>query len=118
RLARDEEAAPVECQLRDPRRGRLEARLARVGVDQRLRQQAGAASARLAVGPVDRGEDLAAPLALADERAKHALALWRRDADEVAVGDATRLGVERVDLDHRLAPVLRQLRRETRAGHR
>src|SRR3546814_2714620 len=81
--AQDEETAPLGRDLLDAGRGGFEAGLARMRIDQRTREQAGAAAARHLVGPVDRREDLAGALAFAQADAEDAVALRRLDAGKV-----------------------------------
>src|SRR3546814_6235692 len=116
--AQDEETAPLGRDLLDAGRGGFEAGLARMRIDQRTREQAGAAAARHLVGPVDRREDLAGALAFAQADAEDAVALRRLDAGKVAVVDAQRLGILRMAFALLLLPMPREFRRPAVAADR
>src|SRR3546814_4506032 len=80
----EQEASPFGRDGGDRRRGALEPRLPRYGVDERAREKPGAAAARRAVGPVDGHEQLSGTLTGVEGDAVEAVALRRLDAREPA----------------------------------
>src|SRR3546814_5593585 len=84
----EQEASPFGRDGGDRRRGALEPRLPRYGVDERAREKPGAAAARRAVGPVDGHEQLSGTLTGVEGDVVEAVALRRLDAREPAVGEA------------------------------
>src|SRR3546814_20258065 len=84
----EQEASPFGRDGGDRRRGALEPRLPRYGVDERAREKPGAAAARRAVGPGDGHEQLSGTLTAVDGDAVEAVALRRLDAREPPVGEA------------------------------
>src|SRR3546814_19422289 len=90
----EQEASPFGRDGGDRRRGALEPRLPRYGVDERAREKPGAAAARRAVGPVDGHEQLSGTLTGVEGDAVEAV------ADRTSVVEGKSVSV-RVDLGGR-----------------
>ena len=104
----------AKCDRRDRGRRRLGFRLAGERIGARRDQIADARRRGVVVAPVDRHEQRAALLAVADHDLEDAGAVRGRDAREAAVGEPVRLRRRRMHLDERL----RQMRAEPRAHAR
>src|SRR3546814_11796244 len=85
----EQEASPFGRDGGDRRRGALEPRLPRYGVDERAREKPGAAAARRAAGPVDGPDQLPGPLTGVAGDEVEDVAHRHRDAPRTAAGQAT-----------------------------